>query len=482
MSGFRDNLDQILSLLESKDHLIDRLDLTDDQKQKLRAFFKKHPNFENKIDWNNKNLTWKDFQEVLELEGKTKSAQKKYGLSGQAQITDIVEGKDYEIAFQNETCTVYYPYNFKASEVLAKPSTPPVGITGKWCIAGKNYSPGTQDRHWNEYTAKASGDFFFIFTTENKYALYRPKDAENYNLMRLFNSRDVEIGFKDLPRDLNRVLLRKLFLYPKVLLDRYMQSKLERLDEFGVEYSEDKRTLISGQYIEYIKTKATNYTIPEGVEIIMDYALHGRNDLESLTLPSTIQNWGYATFDHTDLKTVIFPENFNCYKIPRETFKNNKYLTEIKTGNQTGTLPEAITDIGAGAFRNCMSLPDLKFPRSIEKIRDGAFMYCLGFTEVDLSENHLILLEPLAFAFCKNLKIVHLPISIFQGINGGIHPNTFMQCESLQEVYFHGPLLKNQTIETMESVLRMVVKQWINIPKVSTDGTADGVKVHFIVK
>ena len=35
---------------EDKDRLIDKLDLTDDQKSELKAFFKKHPNYENKID------------------------------------------------------------------------------------------------------------------------------------------------------------------------------------------------------------------------------------------------------------------------------------------------------------------------------------------------------------------------------------------------------------------------------------------------
>ena len=75
-------INAITRLLESKDHLIDKLDLTDGQKTELKDFFKKHPNYESKIDWNNKSLQYKDFANLLDQEGKSKSQAKKKGIEG----------------------------------------------------------------------------------------------------------------------------------------------------------------------------------------------------------------------------------------------------------------------------------------------------------------------------------------------------------------------------------------------------------------
>lgn len=168
---------------EDKARFIDRLDITDEQKEELKVFFKKHPNFEGKIDWNRKDLSYDDFKELLATEGNTKSSQRKYGLSGQAQIEDLVIGKDYEIVYKvpEEGLVVYYPLNFKASEVLAKPSTPPEGVTGKWCICGRNYSPGTRDQHWKDYTRRGIDFFFWFIENEyikTKYAVARYPDKQ----------------------------------------------------------------------------------------------------------------------------------------------------------------------------------------------------------------------------------------------------------------------------------------------------------------
>ena len=123
----------------------------------------------------------------------------------------MVEGTDYLIIAEKDKgyyhTIIYYPLTFKASEVLAKPTTPPVGIKGSWCIAGRNYSPGTRDQHWNQYTNDGT-DFFFVFTIANnqedeklrtdpnlntKFAISRTADNDfNY-----FDSDDNEIEEED---------------------------------------------------------------------------------------------------------------------------------------------------------------------------------------------------------------------------------------------------------------------------------------------
>lgn len=76
---------------ENKDHIIDRLEgLTDAQKEEIKAFFSKHPSYESKVDWNDRSLSYKDFEPILKLDGKSKTQARKKGIEG------ITEGKDYE--------------------------------------------------------------------------------------------------------------------------------------------------------------------------------------------------------------------------------------------------------------------------------------------------------------------------------------------------------------------------------------------------
>ncbi len=151
--------------LENKDHLIDRLDLTPDQKEELKAFFAKHPSYENKVDWNNKSLSYKDFESLLALDGKSKTQAKKNGLSG------LIEGKDYFDFGEADVedignCHLYQPLSYLGSKILASNAVPPVRDNGaKWCISYQK-----TNEYWNTYTRKGI-KFLFVFTKDTKHAL-----------------------------------------------------------------------------------------------------------------------------------------------------------------------------------------------------------------------------------------------------------------------------------------------------------------------
>ena len=459
------SINQLLKLLESKDHLIDKLNLTDEQKTELKVFFQAHPNFENKIDWNRKDLTYNDFIEILKLEGNTKSSKKKYGLSGKAQIEDLVEGQDYLIALQATTYTVYYPLTFKASEVLAKPTTPPLGITGRWCIAGKNYSPGTRDQHWNQYTDEGNrGDFFFIFTSRTKYALYRPDwiDEADWTSMRLFNCKDQELPIIRLPsKTLSENLLKKLARYPRKLKQKWLDEKKGNCDEVGVEYSKDKKTLVSAEVMKSFPVESLTYQIPDTVEVIQEKAFQGCEMIKEVSLPAALNDWGMESFSNSGLKTVVFPKNFIYNRIPRDTFRFCYYLENLQYNNRPFTLPKSVKMIGPGAFYGCRSLKQINFPKELTIIRDAAFHSCTSLKEIDLSKTNLSMLEPLAFYGCKSLETIRLPMSIFKGISGGVHPNTFMFCDSLKNVYLYGELPQGQTTQSMEEVAKSIISHWL---------------------
>ena len=162
------NYDYLEKLLEKKDHLIKKLtSLTDEQKQQAIDFFNKHPNYENEIDWNRKDLTWEDFDAVINKSRDTKSQIKKAVKKG---IEGLQEGEDYiylgTFKYEGSDVDAYIPLNWKGSRVLASDQVPPLlstvfdGFTGaKWCIAYQK-----TDQYWNSYTGR--GDWFIFLLGE----------------------------------------------------------------------------------------------------------------------------------------------------------------------------------------------------------------------------------------------------------------------------------------------------------------------------
>ncbi len=175
-------------LLENKNHLIDKLNLTLDQKNQLKAFFLKHPSYENKVDWNNKSLTYEDFKPLLNLEGKSKTQAKKNGLAG------LVEGKDY-VDFGTTFIEklgeshIYQPLTYLGSKTLASNAVAPVKKNGaQWCIAYQKTS-----EYWYDYSNDGI-KFLFIFNDSTKYALtIYPSKIDNRREVYSFN--DSNLGY-----------------------------------------------------------------------------------------------------------------------------------------------------------------------------------------------------------------------------------------------------------------------------------------------
>ena len=81
-------------ITEKKDHLIDKLAITDHQKKELKDFFAKKPNLENKIDWQKKDLAFKDFADVMSTTKTERTrAVRKSGITGLKKGIDYLEVK-----------------------------------------------------------------------------------------------------------------------------------------------------------------------------------------------------------------------------------------------------------------------------------------------------------------------------------------------------------------------------------------------------
>ena len=214
--------------LENKNHLIDKLNLTPNQKEELKGFFAKHPSYESKIDWNNKSLSYKDFEPILALDGKSKTQAKKYGLVGLVEDKDYVDFGEADIQGLGD-CHLYQPLSFNGSVVLASNRVPPKrGNGAKWCISMQK-----DDRYWNTYTKKGI-KFLFVFTRYTKYALtIYPKKMHLENEVYTFE--DINIEWPDWCRSSKIVAcISDLKNVPRPslteLLDRYQGTLVKNPD------------------------------------------------------------------------------------------------------------------------------------------------------------------------------------------------------------------------------------------------------------
>lgn len=461
---YRKLLERRYRLLEDKTRFINNLNLTDDQKTKLKTFFKNHPNYENKIDWNNKNLTFDDFSELLSLEGNTKSSKKKYGLSGKAQIEDLVIDKDYKIIDQGEHYTIYYPLTFKASEVLAKPSTPPLNVTGRWCISGRNYSPGTRDQHWIDYTNEGV-DFFFVFLQRTKWAIARYPD----NTYEVFNEEDEDItnSYDICETDLNGQYYQ--FGWDIEDLCERIPHYLEELrwvtGEDGNVYSKDWTILHT------VSKDVKELVVPEGVVKVQASAGFNCSNLRKITISDSVQNIGDGAFGKcwyvenihigNGLKQseVVNAEPF-VHTTGKVTFSEGlKYIGNWlfnKSLISEVTFPKSLEIIGFRAFSECENLKHIELPEGLTQLYSSVF-YDSGLESVSLPST-LKQIGKCVFTQCYNLKEIEVPGSIRDVMEGtfwdcenlekvvlgegirSIHPKVFMGCKNLKEIYLPSTL------------------------------------------
>lgn len=137
-------------------------------------------------------------------------------------------------------------------------------------------------------------------------------------------------------------------------------------DEHGVLFNEDKTVLVS-----FPLNYAGNYSIPEGVEIIEDYAFHGCNRLRELTVPGSVKDMECAIQYCDALKTVIFSEG--------------------------------ITELGYFVLSGCPSLYRIQLPNSLKTIYNYAFSDNDNLVSLILPAG-VESIGPMAFSDCDNLE------------------------------------------------------------------------------
>lgn len=196
-------------------------------------------------------------------------------------------------------------------------------------------------------------------------------------------------------------------------------------------------------------------TIPDGVTEICNKAFSGCSSLTEIKFPKELIYIGSEAFSSSGIRHIIIPSTvecihvgafWNCHSLksieisgdnPSYTVIDgvlyNKLCTKIlaypsaKKG-KTFSIPESVTEIGAGAFLNCNLLEDVIVTRNVIEINRWAFAGCKNLRSIVL-EGDVEEIEEGTFYGCKSLHNVVLPLTLKH-----IKSRSFKNCASLEEI------------------------------------------------
>ena len=166
--------------------------------------------------------------------------------------------------------------------------------------------------------------------------------------------------------------------------------------------------------------KAGNYTLPNTVATIGDWAFYYCTNLASVTIPNNVNRIGYSAF-------------FGCSGLTNAVIGNGvtrigDYAFYICSSLTSVSIPTSVTSFGEGAFGLCTSLPCVTIPNSVTEIGDYAFSDCRSLTNITIP-NSVVSIGNYAFSDCDSSTSVSIPNSVTN-----IGNYAFYECSGLNSV------------------------------------------------
>lgn len=211
----------------------------------------------------------------------------------------------------------------------------------------------------------------------------------------------------------------------------------------------------------YKKKEMTSYSIPEGTTEIGEFAF-ARSGLTSIEVPEGVTTIGYAAFYHCDdLNMVTLPSTIE--EIEPEAFSKTGFIenwkksgssTFLTAGNgillayngddSTVNIPEGVRIIAPGVFAKHSEITAVVLPDSLVSIDEGAFENCTRLQQVTGGSN-LSKIEDRAFAGCP-LDTIRIPDNVEEiGLGAYDYTKTNLRHDA-KTVVFHGniPIVTNE--------------------------------------
>lgn len=194
--------------------------------------------------------------------------------------------------------------------------------------------------------------------------------------------------------------------------------------------------------------------LPEGLEEIGVEAFEC-SKLKSITIPSTVKTIGERAFYLSEIEELHFAENTSLKSIGAYAFNHCKKLNNV-------IIPNGVTTLEDGCFSHCQSLGKIEIPKSVTTFKNvvfagsgfenislpdsittmgtGTFRDCIDLTYAKLPD-HLQSLGTCTFEYCINLKKADFPETMKIK---SLPADTFMHCESIPSIYLPSSIEKTE--------------------------------------
>jgi hypothetical protein len=175
--------------------------------------------------------------------------------------------------------------------------------------------------------------------------------------------------------------------------------------------------------------KRVEFELPSSVSCIGDNTFQNCTNLESITIPDSVNNICMYSFSGcSKLKTIKFPENSGFKEITKNSFQNCINLEII-------TIPSSVSKISEYAFDGCTKLASINYnidENVIQIIYNYAFSNCNGL------ENGLVILpsfvKKVSYKAFSNtfLKVIELSRKcvIYNDDVVGVYETSFLNCNA----------------------------------------------------
>ena len=199
-----------------------------------------------------------------------------------------------------------------------------------------------------------------------------------------------------------------------IIIYGYQNNLMEQIEKLT---KEDTKLLLIGEnelginnWSRYTSNKET------GVQRLENH----HKKLTNIKLPENLTYLGGGAFKNCkSLKSITIPKGVT--EINGETFVNCESLDSV-------VLHDDITSIHGETFINCISLREINLPSKITEIRGNTFQYCSSLRKIDIPTG-VVRIGGHAFEGCSDLEEVNLPSTLKE-----IGSSAFRECSSLYEI------------------------------------------------
>ncbi len=208
-------------------------------------------------------------------------------------------------------------------------------------------------------------------------------------------------------------------------------------------------------------------TLPEGVKEIGSNAFYGCKALKSINIPSSVRNIYDQAFSQTMIKEIVLPEGMTM--IDDGAFKNMRRLQKV-------IIPSTVTQIGNYVFKCCERLSDIVLPPHLQSIGDGLFEQCNSLVQITIP-SEVTSIGAYAFRACPELTQISLPGGLrFIGMEA------FNACQNFESITFTGALPPRISFSAFDFTKLSTVYVPRGCAKRYQEGAGDGAYRPFLEK